>query len=240
MEWNLNLDSQTINIITMLIVSALLGAIIGLEREITSKFAGLRTHILVCLGSTVFTILSIYSFPTITAEGNPVAFGDPARVAAQILTGIGFIGGGTVLRHGHSVYGLTTAATLWVAASIGMAVGAGEYLLGTASAILTVLILTAIRTFQRTVLKRISQRGANLQAIIKTSPEYVKSVINELNSKIENIEDLKHTKSKKDEMQEKIIITFNIFSQSPINDCYSILSSIKNIEDLSIKNISFE
>src|SRR5574344_2917289 len=88
-------------------VAVVFGFCIGLERELTNKYAGLRTHILVCLGACVFTILSIYAFPQAVDNTNPQAYGDPARIAAQIVTGIGFIGGGTVMKHGSSVYGLT-------------------------------------------------------------------------------------------------------------------------------------
>ena len=86
MELTLQETSYYIDIIIRVLFSVVLGFVIGFEREITSKFAGLRTHILVCVGSCVFTILSIFAFPTVSADGNPVAFGDPARIAAQILT----------------------------------------------------------------------------------------------------------------------------------------------------------
>ena len=97
MELELHELSYYIDILIRVLVSVVLGFIVGFERELTSKFAGLRTHILVCVGSCVFTILSIFAFPTVSADGNPVAFGDPARIAAQVLTGIGFIGGGLIL-----------------------------------------------------------------------------------------------------------------------------------------------
>ena len=116
-----------VDMMIAILLSIVLGFLLGLEREITNKFAGLRTHMLVCIGSCVFTLLSIYAFPLAANPSNPAGFGDPARIAAQILTGIGFIGGGTVLRHGATVFGLTTAATLFMAASIGMACGAGLY-----------------------------------------------------------------------------------------------------------------
>ena len=94
-------------IILRILVAALLGFALGLEREITNKYAGLRTNILVCLGACVFTILSIYAFPTVLTDEHANGLRDTARVAAQVVTGIGFIGGGTVLRHGATVFGLT-------------------------------------------------------------------------------------------------------------------------------------
>lgn len=106
-------------------LSCLLSGLIGLEREYRQKTAGLRTHLLVGLGATIFTILSIEAFPgSIT---------DQSRVAAQIVTGIGFIGAGAILRQGLTVRGLTTAATLWLVAAIGMAVGTGWYALAIAA-----------------------------------------------------------------------------------------------------------
>ena len=136
-------------ILIRIVVSIILGSIIGLEREITNKSAGLRTQILVCLGSCIFTILSIYGFSTAVTL---YPLGDPARIAAQIITGIGFIGAGTVLRNGPTVFGLTTAATLWMAASIGMACGSGMYDVATIATFASVLVLTLIRVFERKVL----------------------------------------------------------------------------------------
>lgn len=110
-----------------LLLAVLLGAIIGYEREMKRRPAGLRTHMLVSLGSALFTILSLNAFPG----------SDPARVAAGILVGIGFIGAGTVLQTREKVIGLTTAASLWVTSAIGMAVGVGFYL----AAIITALVV---------------------------------------------------------------------------------------------------
>lgn len=105
-----------------LIVAAALGALVGAEREIHGHPAGIRTHMLVALGSALFTVLSIHGFGQGPGSGI-----DPTRIAAQIVTGIGFLGAGAIIRQGLSVRGLTTAATLWVVAAIGMAAGAGYY-----------------------------------------------------------------------------------------------------------------
>jgi len=113
------------------ILAILLGAIIGYERELRYKPAGLRTHILVCLGSALFTTLSLNAFPG----------ADPARVATAIVIGIGFIGAGTVLQTKKKVKGLTTAATVWVTASIGMIVGTGFYIASIVIAVIVYLIL---------------------------------------------------------------------------------------------------
>ena len=103
-----------------LLGAAVLGAVIGFEREIHEHPAGMRTHLLVSLGSAAFTVLSIYGFPS--EQGTAT---DTSRVAAQIVTGIGFLGAGAIIKYGTSVRGLTTAASLWATAAVGMAAGAG-------------------------------------------------------------------------------------------------------------------
>lgn len=115
-----------------LLLAAGLGAAVGLEREYRQKPAGLRTNILIALGSALFTILSI-------SMGHESGTAD--RIAAQIVTGIGFLGGGAILRSGNTVHGMTTAATIWVNAAIGVAAGMGQYTLATATAVLTLVVL---------------------------------------------------------------------------------------------------
>ena len=119
-----------------LLVAAVFGAFIGLEREIHGHQAGVRTHMLVSLGSAIFTVLSIYGFPQIAGTGST----DPSRIAAQIVTGIGFLGAGAIVKFGTNVRGLTTAASLWVVAAVGLAAGTGSYFVaavGTALAMLS-------------------------------------------------------------------------------------------------------
>lgn len=114
-----------------LLLASLLGGLVGLEREYRSKEAGLRTHFLVCLGSALFTIVSQHGFAEFFASAYPPDVDlrlDPSRVAAQIVTGIGFIGAGTIVFQRKAVVGLTTAAGIWTVAAVGMAVGGGLYL----------------------------------------------------------------------------------------------------------------
>ena len=110
-----------------LVIAAALTGAVGLEREFRERAAGLRTHIMVGVGSALFTLVSAYGFNAFLTSGASVVRADPSRIAAQIVTGIGFLGAGAILRQGLSIRGLTTAAGLWVAAAIGMAVGAGYY-----------------------------------------------------------------------------------------------------------------
>ncbi len=123
---------------------ALCGAI-GAEREARGQIAGLRTHILVGLGSTLFTLVSAYGFSDWVAADGASASVDPSRIAAQIVTGIGFLGAGAIIKQGLSVRGLTTAAALWIVAAIGMAVGAGYYLGAIASTAGVLIALVGFR-----------------------------------------------------------------------------------------------
>jgi putative Mg2+ transporter-C (MgtC) family protein len=124
-----------------LALAAALGGLIGVEREIREREAGLRTHLLVAVGSALFTIVSAYGFHAFLTSGQSVVRADPTRIAAQIVTGIGFLGAGAIIRQGLSIRGLTTAATLWVVAAIGLAAGAGYY---SAAIITTALVLFSL------------------------------------------------------------------------------------------------
>jgi putative Mg2+ transporter-C (MgtC) family protein len=123
-----------------LIVAAILGAAIGLERERRDHPAGMRTHLLVGVGSATFTVLSIEAF---TAPG-----ADPARIAAQIVTGIGFLGAGAILKRGESIRGLTTAASLWAVAAVGMAAGAGAWGVAVAATVIVIVSLWPLRIIE--------------------------------------------------------------------------------------------
>jgi putative Mg2+ transporter-C (MgtC) family protein len=131
---------QQLDISFRLVVAAVLGAAIGLEREIHAHPAGMRTHLLVSLGSAAFTVLSIFFFETSSAPNGSIPT-DPSRIAAQVVSGIGFLGAGAILKYGTSVRGLTTAASLWATAAVGMAAGAGAWVVAVASTLLVVLSL---------------------------------------------------------------------------------------------------
>jgi putative Mg2+ transporter-C (MgtC) family protein len=128
-----------------LAVAALLGGLVGLERELDEKAAGLRTHMLVASGSALFTLVSAYGFHEFLTRGGAVVRADPSRIAAQIVTGIGFLGAGVIFRQGLSVKGLTTAASLWLVAAVGMAAGAGFW---EGSVIATIIALVSLRPLE--------------------------------------------------------------------------------------------
>lgn len=131
-------DSQ---IIWRLILSVILGALIGLERQLHRRSAGLRTHILVCLGSCLIMLTSLFVFD-IYSQRVPL---DPGRIAAGVITGIGFLGAGAIIREREGIKGLTTAASLWVVAGIGLAVGCGLYSAGIFTTILALIVLFFLR-----------------------------------------------------------------------------------------------
>ena len=124
------LSSTLTEQIIKLLLSVAMGALIGLERNITGKPAGIRTHMLVSLGSCVLMMISIYDFPQ-----------DSARIAAGVVTGIGFLGAGVIIGGQDRVHGLTTAADIWITAAVGLAVGTGRYVVAVVSTFLVVAIL---------------------------------------------------------------------------------------------------
>lgn len=131
---------QQLEIALRLVIASLLGAAIGFEREIHAHPAGMRTHLLVSLGSAAFSVLSIFFFVSPAAPNGSLPT-DPSRIAAQIVSGIGFLGAGAIIKYGTSVRGLTTAASLWATAAVGMAAGAGALLVAGITTALIVLSL---------------------------------------------------------------------------------------------------
>ena len=132
-----------------LALAAVLGGAVGLEREFRHKPAGLRTNMLIAIGSALFSILSI---------DLGAGAGSPDRIAAQVVTGIGFLGAGAILRSGENIHGLTTAATIWVNAAIGMAAGLGFYIVATVAAAITLGVLALMPVMEKVVDRRRGDR----------------------------------------------------------------------------------
>lgn len=130
---------QQFEVALQLLLAALLSMVIGLDRERRDSPAGVRTHMMVGLGACLFTLLSIHAFP------GP---GDSARVAAQVVTGIGFLGAGTIVQRKHDVHQLTTAASIWATAAVGMAVAAGAWFLAMVATLIIWLVLAVLRRFE--------------------------------------------------------------------------------------------
>ena len=164
-----------------ILVAGMLGGVIGLEREMRAKEAGFRTHFLVALGSALFMVVSQFGFAdSINPPGIRL---DPSRIAAQVVSGIGFIGAGTIIFQKHGVRGLTTAAGLWVTSAIGLGCGAGLYVVAAATTLLVLISLEAFNWF-------LHRFGARHLSIVFSSPttEAVKGVMEMLRKKDVDIE----------------------------------------------------
>ena len=141
---------EDLELIKRLCLSAALGALLGLEREWRQKDAGLRTNILIAMGSTLFTVMSI----DFSADSG----GDSTRIASGIVTGIGFLGAGAIMRKGSSITGLTTAAMIWVNAAVGVAVGGGEYRVAIIATAVALVVLVVLDPVERALARRHSLR----------------------------------------------------------------------------------
>jgi putative Mg2+ transporter-C (MgtC) family protein len=173
-----------------LALAAALGGVIGIERELREREAGFRTHMLVALGSALFTIVSAYGFHAFLGSGANVIRADPTRIAAQIVTGIGFLGAGAIIRQGLSVRGLTTAATLWVVAAIGLAVGAGYYSGALITTGLVVLALWPLRLVAYRFVRRFRPQEGRLLVELGAgeSPGAVIDEVERVGARLQSIE----------------------------------------------------
>jgi putative Mg2+ transporter-C (MgtC) family protein len=133
-------------------LAALLGSLVGIERERLDWAAGLRTHMLVCLGATLFMIVSAFGFTDILGAADVTL--DPSRIAAQVVSGVGFLGAGTIILRRQVVRGLTTAASVWTVAAVGLAIGGGLYLAAVSSTVLVLVILAGINPLKRRLFPR--------------------------------------------------------------------------------------
>ena len=166
-----------------LLLAALYGSLIGIQREHLFWTAGLRTHMLVCSGACLIMIVSAFGFSlALTQPGTQL---DPSRIAAQVVSGIGFLGAGSIMMRGEVIKGLTTAASLWAVAGIGLAVGGGLYMLGAVATFLILIILIAIRPVERILRDIVQIQVVKLIAPNNTlSPNQLKQLLGERADKI--------------------------------------------------------
>ena len=144
-----------------IVFAIICGGIVGLERELKNKPAGIKTNILICIGATLYTSISLVIS---TANASHGYYGDPARLAAQIIPGIGFLGGGTIIQSRGTILGLTTAATIWVVAAIGVAIGIGHAEIGVAVSLIIVGVLVGTNYFEDHILGRALTFGCDIVA----------------------------------------------------------------------------
>lgn len=161
MNFPLEVGWLELDLLIKLVLAVLLGGAVGWEREISGKPAGLRTNILICLGATLLTDVSV-RMPYIGSDLTQVTVADPARLAAQIVSGVGFLGAGTIIQARGSVTGLTTAATLWVVAAIGIAIGVGGYVPAVGATVLVLLVLVPMQWLEKRVEEGRTEREMEL------------------------------------------------------------------------------
>jgi putative Mg2+ transporter-C (MgtC) family protein len=201
------------------VVVVLCGAI-GLERQAREQIAGLRTHVIVGLGSGLFTLVSAYGF---TASNHV----DPTRIAAQIVSGIGFLGGGVILRYGVNVRGVTTAAALWISAAIGMAAAAGFYLGAAATTVFALVALVALRRLKPVVRRRLGSKALSLELELLPGAS-IRSLLGELRRRRLRVEGLKSTVL--DDGAERVQLDV----RGPASlDVDSILSGLSQMDDVA-------
>jgi putative Mg2+ transporter-C (MgtC) family protein len=173
-----------------IIVGSLLGGLIGLERDIHGRAAGLRTHLLVSMGSALFMVMSelvATQAVTITNQGLARTFSDPGRIAAQIVTGIGFLGAGTIIKEGLTIRGLTTAACLWLVAAIGMAAGGGYFIIAVSTTFTALVFLISLHYLER-VYPKDSYRVLTIETPNDIKPKNLINIVTEKNVKVVFVE----------------------------------------------------
>ena len=183
-------DLSTTEALVRLFLAAVLGGAIGLEREFRDHEAGFRTHLLVALGACVFTLVSAYAWTDWTFSTRAGLVFDPTRIAAQIVTGIGFLGAGAIIVRGINVRGLTTAATLWVVAAIGMATGTGYYVVAVGASLLVLVSLGPLKLLSARVVSRVRPEEAVLAVNLAPRGEGTRVLtrIEELGGAIDSVE----------------------------------------------------
>lgn len=220
-------------VVLRLVLASLLCGAIGFERETRDQPAGFRTHILLGLGAALFTLVSAYGFEPFTRAalgGGGLQF-DPTRIAAQIVAGVGFLGAGAIIRQGGDVRGLTTAASLWAASAIGMAVGAG-YLFGAGAAtVLAVATLYALRRFRSSVITPLRLDSAGLELDLKdrgSSPADALQLLRRHNISIRNMDAVI------DEERARYKLQVRVHPSANVHDVLTELSGLPEIERISL------
>ncbi len=233
-----------------IVVAAVLGAVVGFEREVTHKAAGLRTHMLVCMGACIFMVLSMTNLAELTTFGldksqhpNMNLNFDPSRIGAQIVTGIGFIGGGVLLKEGGSIRGITTAASLWNVAAIGMLVGVGLHSIAIFATFITIIILYTmgkipfLQNFKRFKDKEVLK----LTVYVKESHEQavMAYVEDQLEERIRSVETCRSA-SEEGEPNPKLILTYCIDIHHYVTHWSKWKQGLKRLNGVERINLTFD
>lgn len=210
-----------------LIIAMFVGGLIGIERAHRDRPAGLRTHALVCIGSCMTMIVSLDIFEAYSGVANV----DPARLGAQVISGVGFLGAGTIIQNGTSVKGLTTAASLWVVACIGLGIGSGSYILSLSAAVIVYFTLYVVGNLER----RHSLKGSNMTMDIVTRDE--KGQIGKIGCLLENFK-VRIVRIGLDRDEEENLVVQVTISIPQDLDIEEVVQQLKNIEHIINVNIS--
>jgi putative Mg2+ transporter-C (MgtC) family protein len=216
-------------IILRVLVGAVLGAAVGIERERHDQPAGLRTHMILVIGATLAMVLSVNVGYLYARPGTP---SDPARLAAQVISGIGFLGAGAILRYGFTVKGLTTATSLWTMAIVGMTVGAGYYLIGVFATILMLVVLSLLNIIENRFVRTAVARFIQIEA------DYHKGVVKSIRKTVQKFSDSlasftiqKHIKNKRLRIQ----IVARISRDQALEELIELLSDIEGVRNLKVE-----
>jgi putative Mg2+ transporter-C (MgtC) family protein len=212
------------NLILRLLIAAVLGSVIGMEREKKAWAPGLRTHMLVSVGACLFMIVSAFGFADILGTKNVIL--DPSRIAAQVVSGIGFLGAGSILLRGEVVRGLTTAASLWSVAAIGLAVGGGLYVEAVAATLVIVIILAGIKPLE----ERFQQRHINHELVVEAAPGALSMGALEAALGYRGRRVIRYVaRPSETEKQENVSITFNRLSPAEVAEIEIMLRRIPGV-----------
>lgn len=218
-----------VQIILRVLVGAALGAVIGLERERDNQPAGLRTHMILVIGATLAMVLSVNLGYLFARPGTPA---DPARLAAQVISGIGFLGAGAILRYGFNVKGLTTATSLWTMAIVGLTVGAGYYLVSVVTTAIMLVVLALLNIIENRFVRTSVSRFISIQA------EYRKGIVKEVRKKVSefvgdpisfNLQ--KHYKSKRLRIQ----VVARVPKDQTLEELIDALSDVEGVRGLKVE-----
>lgn len=204
------------------------GAIIGLERETHRQPAGLKTHILIAVGSSLIMLLSIFMVQKYTTFNNT----DPSRIAAQVVSGIGFIGAGAILRMGINVRGLTTAASIWVIAAIGLAIGAGMYIVSAITVFIILFVLIIVEQLERHFFTPLSLKILTIKTTKCSTNKLINQFLHQKQLRVIDINNSFHHKK-------KFIFTYKIGTRSNVNWielCDELMQIDRNIKKATLND----
>jgi putative Mg2+ transporter-C (MgtC) family protein len=229
------LDGLSIDLLLRVLIAAILGGVIGTERGIGDRPAGMRTHVLVCTGSTVLMLVSMHG-----SDGVDGSF-DPMRIAAQVVSGIGFLGAGTIVHEGVNVKGLTTAASLWMVSGIGLAVGCGMLQLAILATFVTMLTLVTLHKVEKRFMTAEQNEQRYLKITAKDTFNSITDIINFLHDKGIKI---KNTKIKNSNLYKNVTVELTLKGSknrnldeiiTELNDSDQVLSIEQSLRDVTIK-----